>query len=520
MADEGEGTFPFEKLLPELQLELFEHFVDRPTLLSFAMVSAFYRHTIMKFMRYYNPWRFMDDCAERGYLGLLKFAYESGAKADIGVLEAAVESDHEDVVRFLLAILQASRQVSDGNSFEDVKIGLCSFAAQNGNRALVDLLWPQHVTKPNAAVLYAKHALEGGHFALAIDLKEKYFPAFGFSTLFPSRGGHLAAIQDICALSGTTVEEQSHFILQGACEGGQLDLIRFAIDHFAHPKISYLTQEKVLTSPEIFSFFREKYSELLDENVALIGASAAKSPHLLVFQWLIERNYRFTDVDIHIISGAHLLTVKSLKFYRTPPDNSQRFECVKLLHHLGYDFKAKRPFMAAWANLHQLEWILANINPQFDLIEPLWLSHLKRNDRADLGIVRLLFDRSGVVPPSIALECAFMENNLELFELILELFGGDDVKFREWIPDDFFPELANHSKYFVGTGATVLLIAPKRRVRDGNMLKLLAWFVDRGVVLPPVHGFFSVENAYLRARFSEIQIKSANRSHEAKTNVK
>jgi len=126
------ACFDIEALPLELQdLISSPLFLDEPSRLSFSLVSkAFRRRWRIGRDGEFDTWRFIFECARRGYVALLEYALTAGAPLSTEVLEFAIEAQQWLVVRFLLPRLTVALLVP---SRYDSRVDIVSSIARYGD---------------------------------------------------------------------------------------------------------------------------------------------------------------------------------------------------------------------------------------------------------------------------------------------------------------------------------------------------------------------------------------------------
>jgi len=99
------------ELVPELQEEIIIVFLDPPTRFALALSCRALRSRVESATRRHgitepNPIKVLDEWVKEGFLGLVMYAYERGARLDYWHVYFALERGHLDLARAVYEIIK------------------------------------------------------------------------------------------------------------------------------------------------------------------------------------------------------------------------------------------------------------------------------------------------------------------------------------------------------------------------------------------------------------------------------
>jgi len=302
----------------------------------------------------------------------------------------------------------------------------------------------------------------------ALDLLLSYYAA---------SGGFLAAALALCTTPRAPTKAEMDSIFEGACKGGHMDVIRYAIEHGATPKKNTLTNKAVITNLSLLQCFYDLLPEFMAANLQAVTISALLSPrkHILIF--LKEHGAVFNNASLTAL--FRLVLYGSLGNYLGLGDaeeHNERFECIKYLHSMGLQWDSTRlDMILVWATVDQIQWILDR--SESPALQRALSPYLNFTMHADMTKIKFIFDNCPNLNISLV-EVLLLENNLEVLDFVLSILGVD--KFPNAFTGlqtftTFIHDLVTNSI------PAKIHLDEKRRFRPVNALNLLRWLFEKGL---------------------------------------
>jgi len=502
-----EGSFPLERLPLELQVAIAEA-LDLPTRLALALASPSFHHAIFTYFNYYNGefdnWEFLDESARHGYAVLLRWAVEHGSAIDWAVVLEAVKANHTDLALWLHRTLDQQKQHGTLrlNTKNDRKS--CAVeAARNGNRELVDNFMERAV--PLSLDLAASYAAKGGHVDLARDILSRSKMKRDVPLCrYAAKGGHLEAALSLCRVPNEPVATEYQAIFEGALPSGNLDLLRFAVDHGAllDSYCHELVFDEVARKLDVVKFLFDRFADYFEQFSFHFSMAACYYPSLDVIKYLSEeRKIEFEDRHIKI-----LLTYNEKE---NAAESRERFRCTKYLRetHLKSWSADSIEFNRAscWTNKEELSYLvsLCEGKVRFRALLNAYLDKLSSVE--DFELFGYLVDQDGTLQ-LVSMDfilVAFMKNNLQVLEFLWTKCSAKQNL------TELFPEALEGIFILaarVGGFATMkslenisTIISRKvRRPRYRNLIAALNWFLSHGCNKADLMQFMVIEHKYFQ----------------------
>jgi len=125
----------------------------------------------------YDYWAFADDCATRGYLDLLRYAFENGAPIDDGLWMLAMKNEHVELAEWLRDLLLQKHL--DTSYWRMVTPEFIEAAAKTGNERILALF--NLNSEPFARMSAVTGAAASGNIELTTRLLEPLRPLANFN---------------------------------------------------------------------------------------------------------------------------------------------------------------------------------------------------------------------------------------------------------------------------------------------------------------------------------------------------
>ena len=485
MQTQSSIQFPFFDLLEEMRQEVIR-FCDGPTRLSLSLTcrNRHLNYSSDQRSKYSNVWTFVDDCAHLGYHSLLKYAVSCGCRVDEMALRVAVKANHTDTALWLFSVLQYNV------SFPCVE-SITNAAATNGNYTLTTAFY-ENMLPPTSRKL-AHAAARGGYIQLASDLlnsakQPDLFAGIGFhSELFYSaaKGGHF---QSALLFRGSEPPSQQelNLILLGGSKGGHFKAVQFAAERGAFPSPEALAGSGVVNNKDIsiLKYFDDRFSDQLKEYLYLITLGAVVHPYLETIQYLESKGVDFASLPF--LTRSLLKEGNDPEEDRTMFGTEERFECLQYFYQKGVRWGRMAIHSLQWATLDQAKWIFARATEPPNPFEAITV-YFSSVSCCNLDIVKFLMNQVDHVDEVSFVVAAFLDNNLEVLDILFT--KSTSAVFTSWtliqISYELFRKVTKKSK--VKRCSESLLDKESRwhRVRFGNMLAVIRWFMQRGAPLAP-----------------------------------
>ena len=509
-------------------------FLDRPSLFALSLTSRFFFDSLyFKYFRNgYNIFQFVDGCARYGYVRPLEEAVRANRKAlDLAALELALENSQLLAADFIFSNLADSLSPQDSGKVAN----LCARLKQQiigGEEEMANVVergvvcplpsttWEALCVTPMSYYDCAKIAARCGNVDLGIHLMGNSGEEYGETSnvFLASMSARLTTVLDrFCAdpTCPTPTEVNDMFI--GAFEGGNVEVLRYAMAHGAVPRWNTLSRFADLyplvdMGVEMLGELETQYPSEIQWRKRSIRINACHIAMIDVLKWL----EKFPEANNDGAFSENLLVLfhgrdQSDRFFRE--DRDRYFRSPSILHEEGdrriacakYYYEEKKTrwlHLSAniesalkWADMEQMRWILCRtINFVAGFSDVALMNYLREVYVADLNLVALILENGGSISSGAIIETVFVENNLELLRHYSSYANAFDLISKETfdqiiaifvnvylsqlpVPEGFLKDAHQRRK--------TLRVPEKERLRYHNFSEVLRFFASIGFSVKP-----------------------------------